>query len=291
MTLSIAASPILDPEVLGVIRQTDLSRFFSADGYFTRVEETQRLFLSSMDQWISRSELNRIEGLNDFPARLLTAGTTQTFDDFYLRHSKRLIRYLPGEYPYHRDALRERGKPLSDDLRSGDALIISYPFAATGEENPRFRELLEQASKLDVPVKVDCAFFGVSSGMDLDLRHGCIESVSFSLSKPFVLGNVRVGIEYRREKTGPSAIQNDWYYTPSVGAVLGLRLMETFGPDFIFTKYRAAQESICAEMGLRPSKTVLFGLTEREEFAKFDRDGVINRCCLSALLRKRIGPS
>ena len=133
------AAPIIDKEVLAAIQYLPYETFFSISEPRTLSMGIREDFLDAFKAWIKSSELNHIDGLDLFPVRKLTAGVTQSFDDFFLRHRNRRIRVFRGEYPYVRHVLDHW--EFIDDLSENDALIISAPFSGSGELHPDFEDI------------------------------------------------------------------------------------------------------------------------------------------------------
>lgn len=147
---------------------------------------------------------------------------------------------------------------------------------------------LEDASKLEIPVMIDCSFFGICKDLVLDLFYPCIERVCFSTSKSFASGNFRSGIEFRKcnvEEHGLISTLNYWEYTQILSARINLELMRKFSPDYIFLKYRHSQLKICEFMNIKPSNTVIFGLDCTKRSNEFSQDGIVNRYCISVPIR------
>jgi hypothetical protein len=285
------AVPIIDPEILRYIQDLPFRSFFCHTNDKSMDTGILPEYLDFLPQWIASSEQNSIEGLDGFPLRRLTSGNTQAFDDFYIRHHDRTFKFLPGEYPYlskyvpRWDLLDAHG-----ELTRKDALVMSAPFSATGNMHPQFYATLERAEQLGIPVLIDCAFFGITRNLQLQLGYRCIEAVCFSLSKAFGAGCFRSGIELSKQNGGPAAIQNEWCYVQLLSAKIGLEVARKFSPDHIPTKYRAWQLEICREFELEPSNTVVFGLGD-ERFKHFDVDGVSNRVCITPAIKARLDRS
>ncbi len=221
-------------------------------------------FLDQYHDWITSTQLNRLKGLERFPHRGFSLGTSEAFDKFYLRHSQRRFRCFRGEYLYHKLAWRDwlSWSYLEDaDLHENDAVVISMPFADLGSPHPSQPELLARCQELGVPVLMDCAFFGICRDIDFDFSAGCITDLTFSLSKAFPVAHARIGMRYSTvDHDDTMFVYDKLDYRSRVGASLGLRFLSRFGPDFICQRYSSAQISLCEELGVQPSPTVLFGL-------------------------------
>lgn len=272
-----SANSVYDPEFAEHIAGSPLREWIEQDRLNCQDEYVDKVF-----EWIQSSRLNRFAGLETFPHRYLVNGVTQSLDEFHFRHRRRNIVTARGEYPYTRDALGDDfiyGDDFLEDrrgLRIGDALILSCPFSATGDVHPRMSEWLDEALTRQVPVLIDCAFFGTCGGLSVDLSHPAIEAVAFSLTKGLGTGAFRSGVEFSRVTHGHVTIQNHWRHNLLGNARIGIHLMERFSPDHIFTKYRQAQLVACTRFGLTPTPTIHLALGG-PDWAYFSRDGHCNR--------------
>ena len=53
-------------------------------------------------------------------------------------------------------------------------------------------------------------------------------------------------------------------------------------------KYRDRQVELCKKLEIEPSDTVLFGISNKEEYDYYERDSYINRICLAYALQERV---
>lgn len=256
-----AAFAIQDPETLAVLNTPlDLACLHST----TVVPE----FCAQYHDWIQSTQNNRITALGDFPYRSFSQGTTEAFDKFYMRNSQRRFRCFRGEYLYHKLAWRSsyRWCYLEDDaLDANDAVVISLPFSDLGNAHPNMIKVLQTCDSMNIPVLIDCAFFGICSDIDFDFSWPCITDIVFSLSKAFPVAHARIGMRYSREDHDDALlVYAKLDYVNRMSAALGSRFLDQFGPDFIPNKYRDQQQALCQNLGVEPSRTVLFGLGGRE---------------------------
>lgn len=227
--------------------------------------------------WITSSELNTIKGLDQFPVTAFSAGTTETFDKFYLKHHGRRFRCFRGEYIYHKLSWEQQGQKwayLDDDsLCANDAVVVSLPFADTGNRHPSYtQEMLDRCHELGVPVLIDCAFFGICGNIDFDFSHPAITEVCFSLSKAFPVSTLRIGVRFSRSNDNDSLlIYNNTQYVNLLGAAIGIELMMQQHPDEIWTRYRQQQINWCLEYKLIASNTVIFGLDQHHGYDQYNR--------------------
>lgn len=234
-------------------------------------------YLEDFTQWIISSKNNKITGLDQLPVAVFSAGTSEAFDKFYLKHCGRRFRCFRGEYLYHR--LVWQNQNLSwcylddEELQSNDAVIISLPFADTGSQHPMHtRKLLDSCLALGVPVLLDCAFFGICGGIDFDFSHPAVTEVTFSLSKVVPANTLRIGIRFSRTNDGDGLmIYNSTQYINCLGMAVAVRLMPSHHPDETFDRYRAQQIEWCRLHDLEVSDTVIFGLDTKHAFDHYNR--------------------
>ncbi len=277
------AAPIADSEILSSIKTLDITQYIAENTPYRIDTKVKNEFLDFLPQWILASQLNTIDGLQQFKYRYVISGITQAFDDFYMRHANKNIVFLPGEYPYLRRFITN-WRFYKNNFNKNDVLVLSAPFSATGSLHTSYAEIMEAAEKNNVPTLIDCAFFGICADLDLNLNYKCIESVCFSLSKTLASGCFRAGIEFTNIACSSISIQNQWNYLQLLSAKITLELAKIYTADFIYNKYRSAQLDICKSAGLTPSNTVIFGLSCDEKYSKFELDNTINRCCISSAI-------
>lgn len=268
-----SAFAIQDPETVKLLRESfDLSCIHSD----SIIDE----FLYTYDRWIHSSTSNTIIGLDQFKFKCYSNGTTESFDKFYLKNHSRRFRCFKGDYMYHKLAWRNgyNWAYLDDsNLSENDAVIISLPFADTGDKHEKYHELMRECNRLKIPVLVDCAYFGACRNIEFDLAYGCISDVTFSLSKTFPVAYARIGIRYTRVDDDDTLfVYHKINYNNKIGAALGIKYLEKFSPDYISSKYIDRQHEFCYTLGVKPSKTVLFGIGGNE-WNEYNRGGPTNR--------------
>jgi hypothetical protein len=268
-----SAFAIQDPETLSVLQEPlELNCLHSN----TIIDE----YLDSYDQWIGSTKQNTFIGLEDFEYRCYSQGTTESFDKFYLVNSNKRFRCFRGEYMYHKLAWRNGFNWIwleDDELRSGDAVVISLPFADTGDKHNQYDSLMERCTELDIPVLVDCAYFGICHNIEFDFDHPCITDIVFSLSKTFPVAYARIGMRYSRVDNDDTLfVYHKIHYNNKIGAKLGLKYLNKFSPDFIASKYLDKQKEFCNTLEVDPTNTVLFGIGG-PEWKEYSRGGLVNR--------------
>jgi hypothetical protein len=238
-------------------------------------------FLNKYVEWIQSTKNNTVIGLDNFPYACFTNGTTEAFDKFYAKHSTKRFRFFKGEYVYHRLSCRNNNyewKYLEEgQLNKNDVVIISLPFSDTGNKHSSLEEVLNECDLLDIPVLLDCAYFGVCSNLNFDLTHSCIKEVTFSLSKTFYSAYLRLGMRLTKvDDDDPLFVTNKMGYVNRLSAHIGLKLLDSFTPDYIYNNYRTRQLEYCKILDVEPSNCVLFGIGG-SKWNDYNRDRETNR--------------
>jgi hypothetical protein len=276
---------INDNDVLAVLNNC---KFNFADILSDNVINNQ--FCFEYVNWIKSSSLNTLVGIDEYKYAVFSQGTSESFDKFYLKNSKRRFRCFHGEYLYHKLAWRNSYDwcYIEDaELDANDAVIISVPFADTGCKHLETDKILSRCTELGIPVLIDCAYYSISSNIIVDLTHPCITDVTFSLSKVFPVAHARIGVRLTRDDCDDLLFVYDKAeYTNRVSAALGLELIRTFPADYIVNKYKTIQETYCKYLDICPSDTVLFGIAAQGKYTEYNRGCDTNRLGLHNFLNK-----
>lgn len=231
-------------------------------------------FKKQFHHWV-HSSVQPVRGLPKH--HYVVSGITDAFNQTYGLYQK--VGVFDSEYGYHSLVLGDR---VTTNLSEADCIIVSHPFSATGM---CAHHLLAQADSYNIPIIVDCAFFGICHSISFDFSaYTNIHSVCFSLSKSMGTGLNRVGLLYTKD---PYAVTKytEWGYPFLSAARHHYNLIQQIGPDHMVKKYRSVQEQVCSDHGFIPSNTIIFGLDYTSDYAEFDRAGV-NRMCLSNFFTK-----
>lgn len=269
------AFAIEDDEVINVLNNPiRVSNVVNDSAVHTR-------FLSLYIEWIKSTKNNTINGLEQYPYACFTNGTTESFDKFYAKHSTRRFRFFKGEFVYHRLSCRNNNYDwafLEDStLDKNDVVIISLPFSDTGNQHDQLNHVLDTCDQLDIPVLLDCAYFGICNGLDFNFTHKCVKEITFSLSKTFYSAYIRIGARFtRQDDDDPLFVTNKMGYVNRLSAQIGINLLNHFGPDYIFDKYRSRQIEYCNILNVESSSCVLFGIGDNR-WNDYNRDRETNR--------------
>lgn len=268
----------------------------------TTIADESNIMLDRYQGWIESSTLNKFKGLDAFPMRYASVGTTQGLDwwHYYCAVNNLDLKMFRGEYPYHRDAYLQTHLGWDDciedcGLVAGDAVVVSVPFSATGRLPVQWEDLIKTCNRLKIPVFVDCAWFGTCFGITVNLDEPCIKMVAFSTTKGLSCGNWRAGIvfskvnekDFKRATDGSLETQTDWNHGNHLNTAIANRLMAEFSPDTIPKKYMASHIAVCKHYGLIPTQTVHIAEGARgTEWDEFHRDETYNRINISKALKR-----
>jgi hypothetical protein len=254
----------------------------------------QEKFLNRYYDWIQETKLNTFKGLEKFKTRAFSNGTTESFDKFYLKNKNRRIRYFQGEYMYHVAAAHsyfEQSAYIEEDLLSAnDVVIFSLPFADTGDEHPNMHEILKKCDDLNIPVMIDCCYFGLCRNINFDFSYNCIYGIAFSLSKSFPVQHLRIGMRLTKDDDDdPLLVYNRNKYVNRVGAAVGFEILNRYSPDYNQNMYYEVQKVFCDKLGVTPSSCVFFA-NSTDKFLEYNRGTSSNRLCFSKYLKSGVLP-
>ncbi len=249
---------IKDKQMIDYIDTIDLNKHLRDPWIVKKFEEY-------FPHWLKACDRFKLNGIDDFKHSCFAQGSQEYFLNFYLKHREKRFRVFKGEYWWHMEVWKNLGLQWQyiedDDIKSGDAVIISFPFARIGDLHPQQNDVIDLCQKLGVPVMLDFIYLPNITYEDLqiDLTPTCIESLSFSMSKTFPVANARVAIRMTRDKVkDPMQISNDENVSNRLASGLGFECMQKYKIDYMTEKYLSEQTHWCKLLGLKPTKVVHF---------------------------------
>lgn len=263
----------------------------------SNIQYEQDEFLELYPEWIASSKLNSFTGLETFPKRYVSLGVTQCMDWWHnwCVATGRRLRILRGEYPYNRDVYLGEymgwGMSIDDvQLERGDAVIISVPFSGHGKKHDRWDELMMTCNDLNIPVMVDCAWFGTCFGIDVNLNEPCIKLVGFSTGKGLSCGNWRSGIVFSKlddDDRCSLELQTEWRHGIHLNVAIANHLMKKFSPDTMPKKYMQAHQAVCEHYGFEQTNTIHIAQAPKtDEWNSYHRDELYNRVNIAKALKR-----
>ena len=275
------AWPIEDSNVLDCI-----NNFLHGKKYIELNTINTQTYLERFFEFICGSN-NDLHGIGDYTSKAFSLGTTNAFDSFFIKHSKKRLVSFSGEYVYHGIVQRTIDGSTNtltdaDQLKKGDALVISVPFADTGDEHEQLEDVLIACDNLSIPVLIDMAYINIAQGLSIDLTHKCIDSITSSLSKVFFIPECRAGIRLQKKNLDDNLdMMSENNYVNRMAVNLSIELFDNFDSNYITTKYKQQQVNFCEQLELQQSKTVIFGIDRNKKFKQYNRGTNTNRLCFS----------
>jgi hypothetical protein len=273
------AGAVNDPELKQQIH--DIIRN-APNQYWLDDSSIHTTFLDQYIKWILSTRKNVIRGLDQYAVKAFSQGTTESFDKFYLKHHRRRFRCFRGEYMYHTASWKNifslQWKHIEDEpIDKNDAVVISLPFSDTGDYHNDMNRVLEQCCALDVPVLIDCAFFGICQNLEFDFTWPCITDITFSLSKTLPVAHARIGMRVSRVDDDDSLMVHQKIgYVNRLACGLGIELLGKWGPDYNCEKWTDVQHQFCNRLNIIPSNSVIFGI-DKKYYKHYNRGGPTNR--------------
>jgi len=253
-------------------------------------------YVSVFKNYLLKDKYNKLFGIEEFSYASYTHGTIQAFEDFYSRHSDKRLRWIEGDFAYHKIASRSygfQGKELKNknELEEGDSFVISVPFSASCEIFDDLDEILKICDEKSIPVLLDCAYLPISQGVKLDVTHRSIDSLCFSLSKCyFGIERLRTGLRLKRKfEDDPTDFFNEFSMFNHSGAYVAISLLNKFPPDYLIDLLSPKYRKLCEDNNFKMNNSVIFAslALDHPNYGFYRRgDSIYSRKCLSEELAK-----
>lgn len=242
-----------------LVKSLDLSKFLYD-------EEIHVGFDKLFFDWVNNSKNNTLFGLNDFSNMRFTSGSVQTFDHFYIRHSKRTFRFFKDEFMYHNAALKNNMKyefidSLNIKMQENEAFVISLPFTRQGRVHDNFYEILDQCEDKNIPVLLDFCHLPVSKNVSINLlKYNCIDTLAFSFSKMFWgAEHLRLGIRLQKFDLDDGIDTfNSVYMFNRISIGIAKEIMKKYAFDYNWDTYGDRYYKFCQDKNLIPCDNVLY---------------------------------
>jgi len=278
--MQIAHDPLRTPEIIEHVNQTMARMDYATLEGFTAAQ-----FEADWRKWLSDSSHNKIIGLDDMKHCAFCPGTTDAFGEFISRYHNNRIRVSRSDFIVTKVLAKAYGRELcwleDEELRAGDSLIISVPFAGNGSMHPEFDRIMDACDKHDIPVFIDAAYFGISHSITYDLTRPCVKDVVTSLTKNFVGMPLRLGVRFTKYPVDDSitiALLGANIFD-KLNGYLSSQLLNRFSHDWLMDKYMDKSRQVCEQKGLQPSNTLTLALGD-DSMQEYKRGDYI-RVCIS----------
>jgi hypothetical protein len=213
-------------------------------------------FKDSFIKWLDNHSLNSFKGYEDFKRLDISHGCTQYIDDIYQRLGKDNVMIFENDYKYHWRLNNQIKYTTIDTLDPKKELLIAMPFPYYGNVHPQMSEILDRCYQLKIPVHIDGAWISCCRDINFNFGHPSIESFCISLSKGGMGGN-RIGLRFSKSTPkGPITIMNDFNMNSQCLISMGIKFMETFGPEYFWKKYQKEYNKVCKDFNLIPTNAI-----------------------------------
>lgn len=221
--------------------------------------DTVRVFQSDITEWI-----RPVCNLDEFPYLYFTNGITEAMN-YWMWSEERKIKMAKDDYQWVNGG------------EQGEVQYVSNPASYDGN----YVDIPDH-----MPVVLDLAYVGSSSPRRIEIPES-VEKVFFSLSKTFGLRNYRIGYCWSRYPIARlELLQKSAKYYNYHSASLGEKIINRFNTEYVFSKLRSYQLSICDDLNLTPSDTVWLATSNDQDYNKFYRN-YTNRLCIADLIKER----
>ena len=270
-----SGNSIKDTEVIDYVQNLNLSKHLLNPWMVQQFEE---IFPS----WVKRGTRFKLHNFDQFKYVGFSAGTQESFINFYLFNRNKRFRVFRGDYWWHMDIWDKIGAEWAyiedDDLKPNDICICSYPFALTGDKHDSFDWLVDQCNHKGIDLLVDFIYLPNSNNaVDIDLSADCIKQITFSFSKTFPVQCAKIAVRMCKEKPNdPMQMSNDENICNRLSAGLAFDIVNRFPIDYNVNKYLDEQTHWCTKLGLKQTKVVHFGLGD--DYTNFGKAGSTAWC-------------
>ena len=217
-------------------------------------------FKKEMTAWLLQSKLNTITGLDSFDRVDIVNGCTQFIDTVYMNGS---VQVLAGDYRYHARLGNWYTHP--GFLNERKQLIVAWPFPSTGDTHEQMKEILDEASDKGISVHVDGAWLTCCRGINFDVSHSAIRSVSISLSKGLGLGWNRVGLRWTKSRDADAiTIMNEFNMNLRAPTMIGLHFLRNLQPDYLWNTHGDSYYKVCKDFDLTPTQAIYLALKDKQ---------------------------
>jgi len=279
--------PLTDPVIQDEIFK--LLKIITPESVDLNIWDSKNYF-NSFRNWITSSSKNTVYGFDDFQHNAYCAGTYDGIQSFIHRHvTTRRIRFSRAEFVGSKiisNNAQAKWCYLEDDaLDKNDALVLSLPFSGNGNCYSGHDSILKECSNLNIPVLIDLAYFGISSGLNIDLSHKCISDVVCSLSKPMI-AQFRLGLRLTRDYHDDQiqSLSDSKTYN-RIAVIIAINLLNKFSHDWIVDRYLPKQQKICKHFNITPTQTLTLALGDSTNYPNYFRSGYYRICITDELLQ------
>lgn len=221
-------------------------------------------FYEAIIPFLNSSEHFKIDDTSRFTKIDYCAGSQEAFLNYMMLNFNKRLRLFKGDYWWHLGICDSLGIEWDwiedDDLKEGDFVICSCPFALTGHPHVQLLEILDICEHKGIEVLLDFIYMpNYQDNYTIALGYECINTCTFSFSKTFPMQTAKVGVRLQKKATvDPLSISNAENIENRLGLGLGLEIIESFPINYMVNNYQDLQTKWCNILGLKPAGVVHF---------------------------------
>ena len=218
-------------------------------------------FKTECENWLLKSRLNTLIGLDAFNYKNIIIGCTQFIDNQYMKGPVQVLR---GDYRYHERLglayVKDVGSLIPDI-----PLIIAMPFPSVGAPHQDMEEVLHECKIKNIEVHIDGAWISCCRDINFDFSNEVIRSVGISLSKGLGLGWNRIGLRWSRDDKADSvSIMNDFHMNNRALAMIGLHFVRNLESDYLWNTHGDKYYKVCKDFNLTQTNSIYLALKNNQ---------------------------
>jgi len=246
--------PLSDQRIEGLIQEV-LSGKLEKD----ISDQVYTNFKTECKEWLLKSKLNTLKGLDTFNRTDIIIGCTQFIDNIYMQGPVQVLR---NDYRYHQRLglayVKDVGSLIPDI-----PLIVAMPFPSIGAPHPDMEEILYECKIKNIAVHVDGAWISCCRDISFDFSDEVIRSVGISLSKGLGLGWNRIGLRWTKDTRADSiSIMNDFNMNNRALAMIGLHFIRNLESDYLWNAHGKRYYKVCSDFNLTPTNSIYLALQD-----------------------------
>jgi len=217
-------------------------------------------FKIEMCNWLKKSTLNNLVGLDTFNRIDICNGCTQFIDSIYMRTTPQVFL---GDYKYHERLNKNIQYSETGKLKENSPLLIAMPFPLSGSPHSQMSKILDECLEKNIDVYIDGAWITCCRDIEFNFSHPAIKEVAISLSKGLGLGWNRIGLRWTKNIEPDSiSIMNDFHMNNRVLVIIGLYFLRNLPVDYLWKIHENSYYKICSDFNLTPTNAIHLALKD-----------------------------
>jgi hypothetical protein len=235
------------PKILNAIKELNLDEYYLSLNERTIIKNKVNQVSQQVRNW-----LKDIIDLSELAYSYPVSGTHSSIEQ-WMAGETRPIYCLKGEYPYPANLRKINIVDTVAEIPSEAVVYMSNPFSSTGKYDDRYYSIKN-------PIILDIAYVGTTAKKIINLTKNT-EQVFWSASKPFGLGNFRVGYKFTRIKDSlQEQLKDTGYFNLASIDILAIAI-SLYSVTELYEKFYDSYTDICIRNNLKASDSYLLALS------------------------------